>query len=89
MKRSRSQDVSLGVGRQEGEGRPSRWLAEALRSAIIEGRLARGARLPSSRDLARQYGLARGTAVGVFEHLRSEGYVVSKVGAGTFVDQSA
>jgi GntR family transcriptional regulator / MocR family aminotransferase len=86
MKRSRSQDVSLGVGRQE--GRPSRWLAEALRSAIMEGRLARGARLPSSRDLARQYGLARGTAVGVFEHLRSEGYVVSKVGAGTFVSNS-
>jgi GntR family transcriptional regulator / MocR family aminotransferase len=41
--------------------------------------------LPSSRDLARQYALARGTVVGVFEHLRSEGYVVGKVGAGTFV----
>jgi GntR family transcriptional regulator/MocR family aminotransferase len=86
MKRSRSQDVSLGAGRQE--GRPSAWLAEALRSAIIEGRLARGARLPSSRDFARQYGLARGTAVRVFEHLRSEGYIVSKVGAGTFVSSS-
>jgi GntR family transcriptional regulator/MocR family aminotransferase len=86
MKRSRSPDVSLGAGRQE--GRPSAWLAETLRSAIIEGRLARGARLPSSRDFARQYGLARGTAVRVFEHLRSEGYIVSKVGAGTFVSSS-
>jgi GntR family transcriptional regulator / MocR family aminotransferase len=85
-KRSRSQDVSLGVGRQERP--PSRWLAEELRSAMMEGRLARGARLPSSRDLARQYRLARGTVVGVFEHLQSEGYVVSKVGAGTFVSTS-
>jgi GntR family transcriptional regulator/MocR family aminotransferase len=82
-KRSSSQDISLGL-------RPqttfiSRWLYEQLRSAILEGRLSPGTQLPSSRDLAGQYGVSRGTVVDSFERLRAEGYVVSKVGAGTFV----
>ncbi len=41
----------------------ARWLFEALRSEILEGRLRPGARLPASRDLARQYRLSRGTVV--------------------------
>jgi DNA-binding transcriptional MocR family regulator len=40
-----------------------RWLCWALRAEILEGRLRPGARLPATRDLARQYGLARGTIV--------------------------
>jgi GntR family transcriptional regulator/MocR family aminotransferase len=63
----------------------SQWLYEALRTAILDGRLARGARLPATRDLARQYGVARGTVVAVFEQLQSEGYVTSRVGSGTRV----
>ena len=43
----------------------NRWLYEALRAEILEGRLRPGARLPATRDLARQYGLARGTIVNV------------------------
>jgi GntR family transcriptional regulator/MocR family aminotransferase len=35
------------------------WLYDELRSAILEGRLVAGARLQSSRDFARQYGLSR------------------------------
>src|SRR5256712_540233 len=35
------------------------WFYEELRSAILEGRLKPGARLPATRDLARQYGLSR------------------------------
>ena len=61
------------------------WLYEALRTAILDGRLGRGARLPATRDLARQYGVARGTVVAVFEQLQSEGYVTSRVGSGTRV----
>ena len=61
------------------------WLYEALRTAILDGRFGRGARLPATRDLARQYGVARGTVVAVFEQLQSEGYVTSRVGSGTRV----
>ena len=62
-----------------------RWLYTELRSAIIDGRLKLGARLPSTRNLAAQYGLARGTVVAAFRQLRAEGYVSSEVSAGTFV----
>jgi GntR family transcriptional regulator / MocR family aminotransferase len=62
------------------------WLYGELRSAILEGRLAAGARLPSSRDFARQYELSRGTVVSVVERLQAEGYVTSRVGFGTWVN---
>jgi GntR family transcriptional regulator/MocR family aminotransferase len=64
------------------------WLASALRTEILEGRLRPGARLPATRDLARQYGLSRGTIVSAFDRLKSEGYVEGSVGAGTFVNQT-
>ncbi|HEV8630048.1 MAG TPA: PLP-dependent aminotransferase family protein [Thermoanaerobaculia bacterium] len=62
-----------------------RWLYEALRGEILTGRLRPGARLPGSRDLARQYGLSRGTIVNAFEQLAAEGYVAGSVGSGTYV----
>ncbi len=65
-----------------------RWLYAALRADILSGRLFAGTRLPSTRDLARQYGLARGTIVNAFEQLKSEGYVEGSVGSGTRVTKS-
>ena len=65
----------------------NRWLYEALRAEILEGRLRPGARLPATRDLARQYGLARGTIVNAFEQLKSEGYMDGSVGSGTYVNK--
>lgn len=62
-----------------------RWLYTELRSAIIDGRLKSGARLPSTRNLAAQYGVARATAVAAFQQLQAEGFVSSEVSAGTFV----
>ncbi len=62
-----------------------RWLRDELRTAILVGRLKRGARLPSSRGLAREYQCSRGTVVRAFEHLRAEGYIEARRGAGTFV----
>ncbi len=64
-----------------------RWFYNELRTAILDGRIAPGARLPATRDLAREYKLARATVVASFEQLKSEGYVEGKVGAGTFVSQ--
>lgn len=62
-----------------------RWLYTELRSAIIDGRLKAGARLPSTRNLAAQYGVARGSVVAAFQQLQAEGFVSSEVSAGTFV----
>ena len=68
------------------KGTPAaRWLYESLRQAILEGRLDLGARLPTTRELAREYDLARGTVVTAFENLKAEGYVHATVGSGTFV----
>ena len=65
------------------------WLYGELRSAILEGRLAPGARLPASRDFASQYELSRGTVVSVLERLQAEGYITSRVGFGTWVNRVA
>jgi GntR family transcriptional regulator / MocR family aminotransferase len=62
-----------------------RWLYDELRSAIVAGTLTVGARLPSTRSVARQHALGRGTVVAVFEQLVAEGYLESIVGSGTFV----
>src|SRR5258708_5830982 len=67
------------------EAPATRWLYESLRAAILEGRLGLGSRLPTTRELSQQYGLARGTVVTAFENLKAEGYVNATVGSGTFV----
>jgi GntR family transcriptional regulator/MocR family aminotransferase len=64
-----------------------RWLCAALRTEILEGRLRPGTKLPATRELAKEYGLARGTVVSAFEQLRAEGYLEGNVGSGTFVNQ--
>src|SRR6266851_4558334 len=46
-----------------------RWFYDELRSAILEGRIVPGARLPATRDLAREYKLSRATVVVAFEQL--------------------
>jgi len=64
-----------------------RWLYASLRAEILEGRLRSGARLPATRDLARQYRLSRGTIVSAFELLKSEGYLQGSIGSGTYVSK--
>jgi GntR family transcriptional regulator/MocR family aminotransferase len=66
----------------------SRQLAAALREALSEGRIDAGARLPSTRALAGELGLARSTIVGVFELLAAEGYIAGKPGSGYFAAAS-
>lgn len=64
-----------------------RWLYDEIRIAILEGRLPPGSRLPSTRSVARQHGMARGTVVAAFDHLIAEGYIQGSVGSGSFVRQ--
>ncbi|MEU4800714.1 PLP-dependent aminotransferase family protein [Actinosynnema sp. NPDC023587] len=56
-----------------------------LRRAVRDGRLRPGTRLPSSRDLADQLGVARGTVTSAYSQLIGEGYLVAKRGSGTTV----
>jgi GntR family transcriptional regulator/MocR family aminotransferase len=62
------------------------WLYGELRAAILEGRLKAGVKLPASRDFARRYRISRGTVVTAFERLQDEGYLSSRVGVGTSVN---
>jgi len=54
---------------------------------ILAGRLRPGARLPSSRMLAGELGVARNTVLLALEQLMSEGYVDARHGSGTYVSQ--
>ncbi|WP_435102765.1 PLP-dependent aminotransferase family protein [Arhodomonas sp. AD133] len=60
----------------------------ALRAAILDGRLPAGTRLPPTRELARDLGIGRNTALRAYDMLLAEGYVESRVGSGTFVSES-
>jgi GntR family transcriptional regulator/MocR family aminotransferase len=70
-------------------GAPSRgltsWLADAVRAAIIDGRLRAGAPLPATRVLADDLGISRGVIVEAYQRLADEGLVSARRGAGTRV----
>ena len=59
---------------------------QRLRSEILDGRLAAGARLPSSRTLASQLGVARGTVEVAYQMLAGEGYTIAAGARGTMVN---
>ncbi|WP_343073342.1 PLP-dependent aminotransferase family protein [Pyxidicoccus fallax] len=60
-------------------------VVEALRSAILAGRLAPGTRLASTRALAEQLDVSRNTVLNAYARLLSEGYLVGQTGSGTYV----
>src|SRR5262249_18377216 len=63
-----------------------RQVYQRIRSEILSGRLVAGARLPSSRTLATELGVARGTVVTAFQMLAGEGYTASAGARGTVVN---
>jgi len=56
-----------------------------LRQAIERGFFAAGSRLLPSRELALRLGVSRNTVVNALEQLAAEGYLETRIGAGTFV----
>jgi GntR family transcriptional regulator/MocR family aminotransferase len=70
-------------------GAPARgltgWLADAIRAAVIDGRLQPGVALPASRLLAEDLGVSRGVVVEAYQRLAEEGLVSGRPGAGTRV----
>ncbi|MFE7709428.1 PLP-dependent aminotransferase family protein [Streptomyces sp. NPDC057486] len=64
-------------------------LMDALREAVRTGRLAPGTRLPSSRALAADLGIARNTVADAYAELVAEGWLTARQGSGTRVAQRA
>jgi GntR family transcriptional regulator/MocR family aminotransferase len=56
-----------------------------LRHSILSGALPPAGRLPPTRALARELGVARQTVVLAYERLAAEGYVRGRTGSGTYV----
>lgn len=65
-----------------------RRLYEAARTAILQQQLSPGSKLPSTRNLASELGIARNTVIAAFEQLAAEGFVISSTGSGTYVSAS-
>src|SRR5215218_4112982 len=76
----RSTELLLSVSR-DGPGTLGAQIEAQLRRAIREGELRGGARVPSTRDLARQLGVSRRIAVDAYAQLAAEGYLVLRQGA--------
>jgi GntR family transcriptional regulator / MocR family aminotransferase len=64
-------------------------LETALRDAVRTGRLGPGTRLPSSRALAADLGIARNTVAEVYSQLVAEGWLTARTGSGTSVAERA
>lgn len=56
-----------------------------LRRAIEQGLFKAGARLPASREQARTLAVSRNTVLWALERLQAEGYLVARVGDGSYV----
>jgi GntR family transcriptional regulator / MocR family aminotransferase len=57
----------------------------ALRAAILDGRLRAGQVLPATRELARRLQVSRNTVGVAYDRLMGEGFLVTRIGAGTYV----
>jgi len=70
---------------EDGTGPAYRRLADRIRSAVMDGRIPTGTRLPSERALAEATGLSRTTTTRAYEALRSTGLARTRHGSGTVV----
>lgn len=75
--------VSL-VGRRDLAGQ----IYAQVRAAILDGRLRAGEALPPTREMARRLAISRNTVGVAYDRLAAEGFLTSRVGAGTFVRET-
>jgi len=71
----------------EGRKNLSREIYRQVRGAIVDGRLRPGDPLPPTREMARRLGVARMTVTIAYDRLAGEGFILSRVGSGTFVNE--
>ncbi|MEL6947871.1 MAG: PLP-dependent aminotransferase family protein [Pseudomonadota bacterium] len=63
-------------------------LREVLVSAILQGHLSPGEKLPSTRRLSTQLGISRNTSVLVYQGLTEDGYLRTNQRSGYFVNET-
>src|SRR5919205_2898202 len=69
------------------QARVTQRICEAIRGQIASGLLGPGARLPSTRALAAEWGVSRTTVTAAYEQLIAEGYLETRQGARAQVAQ--
>ena len=74
---------------RNGRGTLGAQIEDQLRRAIRDGSLKAGARIPSTRDLARQLGVSRRIVVDAYAPLAAAGYLVIRQGARPKVSEAA
>lgn len=62
-----------------------RQIYDALREAILSGKLPASAQLPASRELAVALNVSRTTVLNAIDQLIAEGYLETHIGSGTYV----
>ncbi len=60
-------------------------IQRAIRQLILDGALAAGKPLPATRGLAASLGVSRDTVETAYGQLHAEGFVIRRVGSGSFV----
>lgn len=78
--------LELDVNKRESLGRQ---FYTQIRLRILNGILAAGLKLPSTRAISQEYHIARNTVIEVYEQLNAEGFLISKHGSGTYVNEGA
>jgi GntR family transcriptional regulator / MocR family aminotransferase len=74
--------LDIGIDRRDTQAIQAQ-IAHQIRDMVLQGRLKPQSRLPSSRALAEDLGVARATVVAAFEQLNSEGYIETQRGSAT------
>ncbi|MDT7640553.1 MAG: GntR family transcriptional regulator / MocR family aminotransferase [Pseudonocardiales bacterium] len=77
-------DILVGLDRAQPRGLREQ-LERELRGAIQDGRISAGTRLPPSRTLADDLGVARSVVVEAYGHLVADGYLEARQGSATRV----
>ena len=80
--------LALTVDRARHRALPGQ-VADQVRTAIRDGALRVGDRLPSTRALAREIGVSRAVVEQAYDQLHAEGWVSGRHGSGTFVHDVA
>jgi GntR family transcriptional regulator/MocR family aminotransferase len=90
VRRRRSRpSLELPIHLDRARGHLAAQLTDALRAAILDGRLPSGARVPSTRALAEDLSVSRTVTAEAYTRLLSEGYLTSRPGSGTYVQALA
>ncbi|MEM6914401.1 MAG: PLP-dependent aminotransferase family protein [Pseudomonadota bacterium] len=82
-------DLPMKMEFDSANGSLTHQLAEHIRDMVKTQKLTAGDRLPSTRVLASELKLARGTVTSAIELLMAEGLIETRIGAGTFIANDA